>query len=996
MTDGDIASFLAPGTDRDVEAAYARLADRARDTSFGFEDEVVVVDIETTGFDPATDSIIEVAAAVLRGPEVVARYGSLVDPGAPLSPETVKLIGICDADLVDAPPFEDVATELARFAAGRDLVAHNAVFDRTFLEANGCRLPGVWLDTLELARIALPRLRSHRLADLARALGSPRPSHRAGDDVESLALVWRVLRCALDDLPDGLLARLVSCSPSTAWSLRSLLAHHASARPCPPADLRALRRARVRRAEGQRMRPASEVDCTAPGASEVADAFSPAGVAGRMYEGYEIRPEQCRMAEAVSAAFGSGTHLAVEAGTGVGKSVAYLLPAVLFALRNEVTVGVATKTNSLTDQLVHGEIPALTGALGVELRAVQLKGYENYLCLRKLERVTQDLEGLDPETLGAVAALWSWVAQTTWGDLDSVNLHWRPELRARMSASVADCTRRRCRFHPDQCYLHGVRRRAAGAHLVVTNQSLLFRDAVAAGGILPDIRYWIVDEAHGAESEARRQLSLRSSHAELRGALRSLHAKDRGGLVDSIARQSPRGGENHMFAALEDMRASAEKAAVLAESMFDFVKDLGATAPESGYEIARLRVTPTLRESGTWGSIEGVARSLARTLDHLIERGGAVVTTLEEAGDEHTLDQRADLVGLLTRLADQREALLAVVSGDDPCAVHAVTLDRRRQVRSESMESLRLDVGEVLAETFLAESRSVVFCSATIATGEDFGHFARGVGLDRSGTWSSMRLASSYDLERQMSVFVPDDVAAPGSRAYLADMERLLEGVHRAMGGSVLTLFTNRRDMEELYLRLASRLEAEGLPLLVQGRGTSAKRIRDEFLADHRLSLFATKTFWEGFDAKGDTLRCVIVPKLPFGQLSDPLLEARKEISRDWWARHYLPEAIIELKQAAGRLVRSSTDTGCLVLADARLAGDRAYGRSFLEALPVRRVVVAPSAEVLEEIAARFGQAPADPEEASSATEDLSEGGESTSASPSRAATRRATQAPEA
>jgi ATP-dependent DNA helicase DinG len=232
------------------------------------------------------------------------------------------------------------------------------------------------------------------------------------------------------------------------------------------------------------------------------------------------------------------------------------------------------------------------------------------------------------------------------------------------------------------------------------------------------------------------------------------------------------------------------------------------------------------------------------------------------------------------------------------------------------------------------------------------------VGLDRLGdrSWASLRLSSSYDFERQMAVFVPTDMSLPAERGYLADLERLLEGVHNSMGGSVLTLFTNRRDMEHLHAILEPRLERAGITLLCQKRGTSAKRLRDEFLADERLSLFALKSFWEGFDAKGDTLRCVVVPKLPFGRPTDPLAKERElREGRVAWRRYTLPEAVLELKQAAGRLIRSQTDAGCLVIADARVV-QKTYGRDFVAALPVADIEKMPTTDVIAAIGERFGR----------------------------------------
>ena len=952
--------MIVPGTEPDVIAAYTALAERAREAVFGFEDEVVFVDIETTGFDPGRDAIIEIAAIAARGPEIIDRFHTLVDPGRSVPLEITRLTGIDDTLLAGSPGPEGAVMSFAEFAAGRDIIAHNVAFDRSFLTsvAGEHAFLGRWIDSLQLAIIALPRLRSHRLNDLALAFGAHRPTHRATDDVEALASLWRVMLCAADDLGPALLARLTKLSPTTDWPLRSVLAQLAG--PSRPAafDLKEARRHRISAERAEALHDADDIECVCPPVAEVVAEFEADGVAGRMYPGFERRSEQARMAEAVIGAFEAGTHVAIEAGTGVGKSVAYLVPAARFALANGVGVGVATKTNSLMDQLVYSELPALRRALGDELKCVSLKGYDHYPCLRKLERFAGELEDAEVEPLVAAAALLSWCAQSAWGDLDATNIHWRRDVRGQIAASVADCTRKRCRFYPNLCYLHGARRRAGCAHIVVTNHALLFRDVMAAGGILPPLRHWIVDEAHAAESEARKQLTLEAGHMELAAVLAALHAEGRGGLFETVRRKLRGTGDAHPGLLTELVRAeeTVVTAATLVGSLFDFVKDLGVERAETGYDSCEVRLTADLRESGTWGTVAGVGRSLAKKLEAVLESGRALVTQLEEAGPEFN-DPRADLAGLLSRIADQHAGLVTVIEGEADEYVYWLSLDRRRNVTTEKLVAARLDVGQTLAEEFFPRSRSVVFTSATIATGDDFSHFARGIGLDRleDDAWSALRLESSYDFERQMAVFVPSDQAAPNEPGYLRELEALLESVHLAMGGSTLTLFTNRRDMDALYRALEPRLETAGISLLVQSRGVSAKRLRDEFIADEHLSLFATKSFWEGFDAKGDTLRCVIVPRLPFGRPNDPLAEERADREgRAAWSRYALPEAIIELKQAAGRLIRSKTDTGCLVIADVRVLR-KGYGRDFLASLPVRDIETLPVARVAEEIQQRFG-----------------------------------------
>jgi len=957
-----LARFLVPGTDPDVAAAYAALAERAQDAVWGFEDETVFLDLETTGFDPAREEIIEAALIVARGPEVLQRFTTLVDPGRPIPAETSALTGIDDDAVAGAPCIESVIGQLRELVGTRPIVAHNACFDRRFLEhaAGPSAFPGPWLDSLQLARVALPRLRSHRLRDLAEAFELPGAVHRAEADTEALFGLWRITLVGLADLGPKVLRRLAGLAPTFDWPATTVFRHLADAHAeRGSVDVIALRRERVHRERPQALNDADEIGLTCPSTAEVLADFAPDGAVGRMYPGYETREEQARMAEAVLGAFGDGRHLAVEAGTGVGKSVAYLLPAARYALANGIGVGVATKTNTLMDQLIHRELPALSEALGGELRYTSLKGYDHYLCARKLQRAL-DAGAEDEERAAALAMLVGWVAQSGWGDLDAINLHWPPALRPALSCSVAECAKKRCRNYPHLCYLHGVRRRADSAHILVTNHALLFRDITAEGGILPPLRHWVVDEAHAAEAEARDQLTVGASHAELSALLRGLHVRGRGGWLDAaaakLATSLPEEESAPGRAAIARMRSAVETASTLTDSFFDFVKDLAGDDPGS-YDRTERRITAPMREAGPWGTVAGVGRKLGQRLEQVVREGRGLVTYLEELGERFD-ELRADLAGQLSALFGQMDGLVAVLDGTDEGFVYSLTANRRRDVTEERVTAARLDVGERLAEELYPRARSVVFTSATIAAGDDFSHFARAVGLDRllEGEWSSLRLASSYDFERQMAVFVPTDMCEPNEREYLARLEDLLERVHVAMGGSVLTLFTNRREMEAVYHALVDRLEARGLRLLVQSPGVSRKRIADEFVADRAVSLFATKSFWEGFDARGDTLRCVVVPKLPFGQVRDPVLEERKERDRAWWEHYYLPEAIIELKQAAGRLIRSATDTGCLVLADARLCSPRGYARRFLDALPVRDVEQLPSDQVVAEIERRFGR----------------------------------------
>ena len=338
-----------------------------------------------------------------------------------------------------------------------------------------------------------------------------------------------------------------------------------------------------------------------------------------------------------------------------------------------------------------------------------------------------------------------------------------------------------------------------------------------------------------------------------------------------------------------------------------------------------------MRETKEWKEVLETASVALSALEEAALRIGKTTEALTASAPNLASNLSESGMFLSTLL----ESLKLICEGADKSYVYSAKLTRlKRDIGSEALVAEKLDIGAELAEKWLPETHSVVFTSATIAVGDDFSHFEHAVGLDRgSFEHKSLHLDSSFDYENHMGVFVTEDMPTPTDPGYLDALEKLLFDVHVQMGGSVLTLFTNRRDMERLFEVLEPRLSEYGLTLACQERSSSARRIREKFLAEKNLSLFALKSFWEGFDAAGDTLRCVVIPKLPFASPNEPLVKEREvREDRAWW-RYSLPEAVIATKQAAGRLIRSAEDKGVLVLADSRLVSKR-YGSSFLKSLP--------------------------------------------------------------
>lgn len=985
-----LLQFVSDGTPDSIISRYASLPSRAAEADFGeLDTDIVVLDTETTGFSFNHDELTQIAAARMERGEITEWFITFVNPGKPIPEDVAHLTNIHDEDVADAPLPEEALASLVEFVGSSKIVAHNVGFDRTFTTRHPSGyslLENTWIDSLDLARIALPRLKSHRLIDIVKAFDAPLSTHRADADVAATCAAFRILLAAVEAMPSELVSNIAGMATREQWQTRVVFeyfgsrnkeagdkeseAGESSSAKERSFSLRSMRWNRLGAGKEQRTASKSEeaeesVPLRVPSSEEISEAFSSEGLVGSLYPSFETRKEQVQMAQAIRDAFDEGDNLVVEAGTGVGKSMAYLVPSALTALRSNAAVGIATKTNALLDQLVYRELPALSQALcesglGRELVYASLKGFSHYPCLRKVDRLAQEgprereVQGELKTQAPALAALLSYIEQTDYDDMDTLKIDYRLLPRVSITTTSHDCLRRKCPYFGSSCFVHGARRRAENADIVVTNHSLLFCDLAADGGLLPPVKQWVVDEAHNAEDEARRAFSVKLTAEDLLRLAERVDAAESTRTVFSRAERRVQTAAEDEKATLYHALSSKARSAgsAYAAAVRDFcahMKDLlyfDASKRSHGYEYVDLWINDDIRRSSVFQSLASFGATMREKAEKLVSSCQELVGYLEEI--EGAADVQREIAAVAMDLKDIIAASEVILDIAPEGFAYSATLCRKKDRAAEVLEALLVNVGSALNETLYARTRSTIFTSATLSVDGSFHSFENAMGLNEGeGAHSRLlELDSSYDFDNNMVVYVVDDIPEPNDPRYLPALEQLLIRTHLAQGGSMLTLFTNRREMEKCFETVQPELKKNDLRLVCQKWGVSVKGLRDDFLADEHLSLFALKSFWEGFDAPGATLKGVIIPKLPFSKPTDPLSCERAARDDQAWRHYVLPKAIIETKQAAGRLIRKADDTGVLILADRRLL-TKGYGKSFLNSLPSHTVKVRSADEIV-------------------------------------------------
>lgn len=925
----------------------------------------VSLDLETTGLNPKNDEIIEVAGVKFQDKRVVDTFHSLINPHRSLPYRIRVLTGITQADVDCAPSFSAIVAELISFIGPHPIIGHNIPFDLGFLAKKGITVSNPIYDTQELAHILLPKLSSYSLSSLADKFQlSSQHRHRALPDAMLAKDVFLSLLKLMAELDPSIRQEIAYLAERTDWPLGLLFRDLGQARSmAAPTDSAGL--------PSQRLEELGQAEPLTPGLElEPVDLemlmtlLTPDGLLARTFPNYEHRREQVRMMREVTRALNNSEHLIVEAGTGIGKSIAYLLPSIFFAIQNNVHVVISTNTINLQEQLTSKDIPNLLQALNsggnaspIELHAVQVKGRNNYLCLRRWESLRRS-EGLSIKEIRLLGRVLTWLSSTGTGDRAELNLTtFELPIWNKICAQADNCLAGQCPYQRrGTCFLYRARRAADYAHLIVVNHALLLSDIAAGTNILPNYSHIIIDEAQHIEAVATHQLGFKVTGRDLIDYLNQLSEEVSGqpntGFLFEIkgcfrGSKVSSSTQSHIEQLAQGLLPRVKMAQSHVSELFHMLRDfLKGYAEEPDQYEHRLRLTAGIRVQPAWSGVEIGWDNLRLVLTDINDGLSQIYSALDELSEAEILNYEnlmLELLALMQLNSERCRQTNSIIANPEPDSICWISLNGG----AFSLCAAPLEVGPLLEKLLFASKDCVVLTGATLSTEGTFEYIKERLSFRDT---NELLLGAPFDYMRSTMIHIPQDVPEPGKPGYQPLVERIVTDLCRATKGRTLVLFTSHAALRVTHAAIRSLLEEEGILVLGQGVDGSPNQLLSIFKTRPRTVLLGTASFWEGIDVVGEALSVLVIARLPFSVPTDPIFAARSEIFDDAFNQYALPQAILRFKQGFGRLIRSKTDRGVIVVLDRRIE-IRGYGAAFLDSLPPCVVKSGLSRNLPEEVA---------------------------------------------
>jgi len=908
--------------------------------------KIVAVDIETTGLNPDEDAIIEIGAVKFDGRRVEDEWSTLVNPRRSIPGFISQLTGISNPMVRNAPLLMDVIGDLIGFVGDMPVLGHNVSFDLAFLRQAGALKTNIEIDTYELAAVLMPTATRYNLSALAQQLMVLLPAtHRALDDARATHAIFVELIKKAHELPIDLLAELVRMGKPLDWQANWPLQQVLRQRIKAPV--------KAKKAAGSvdgplfqkptdddNQRVGSEAGKASLDIDEVAAVLDRGGKFDAYFDEFEYRPQQVDMLRSVANALSDSLHLMVEAGTGTGKSLAYLVPAAYWAMQNNTRVVISTNTINLQDQLISKDIPDLRKALNLPIRTAVLKGRSNYLCPRRLaairRRKPQNVNEM--RVLGKVLV---WLLDSQTGDRAEINLNGVVERSVWLNLSAEDegCRLEVClKRTGGRCPFYRAKIAAENAHLLVVNHALLLADMAANNRVLPPFDYLIVDEAHHLESATTGAMAF-----QVRGKNILRMNREMGGPKSGVLGRFVSLCEGLLKPAqMAALAQLAQKASDLAfqfdnqmqkffQAMDGFLEDKRDGRPLGTYPQQE-RILPSTRTLPIWIDAEIAWEQANETLKSLMAIVKELRSPMRELADmenEEAEDMWGTLGNIFNQLTEIQHNVNGLTMNPDLNMIYWVEINPRYM--DVSLNAAPLHIGSLMEKHLWYEKEAVILTSATLTTHGDFEYLKQRLNGEDA---DELVVGSPFDYETAALVYLATDIPEPSNyNGHQRAVEQAIVNIARASGGRMLALFTSYAQLQRTSNKVTPILSQNDIQVFEQGEGASRSLLLETFKKTERAVLLGTRSFWEGVDVPGDALSVLLIVKLPFDVPTDPIVAARSETFEDPFYQYALPEAILRFRQGFGRLIRTQTDRGVVAVLDKRVLTKK-YGRLFVESLP--------------------------------------------------------------
>ncbi|GAB3802492.1 ATP-dependent DNA helicase DinG [Virgibacillus kimchii] len=909
-----------------------------------------VIDLETTGQSPAKgDRIIEVGITVVAHDEIIEEYTTFLNPGKSIPSFITNLTGIDDEDVAEAPTFREKAEEITAFFKDSYLVAHNVPFDLGFLNGELKRigmkeLTVPIIDTVELSRILYPKAPSFKLSQLTEFLEIYHDDpHRAGSDAYVTAKLLIKLKNKLTTLPYETVEHLLKLEKKLKSDLEPLLnkqLEETAFSPINPPQIETYRGLAFKEIEETEK---EDVQIDTSFGDYLDEIYEKDGALEQTLPDYEKREGQREMSETIHDAFQSHKHALIEAETGTGKSLAYLLPAIYEALKTRKRIVVSTFTTQLQSQLLEEEIPLIRKLLPIPFSIALIKGKTHYISLEKFEKELAETVHDNYDIALTKAVILVWLTETETGDIDEIQLPSSGYLfYQRVSTDKEGYTDT---YSPwfKKSYYQKAKRLAQKADIIITNHALVCTDMFNDYGILPAYEKMVIDEAHHFQEIAAGHYGLKIDYANMLYTLSQLGLYgDESKLLAKILSKYD-GNTDHLPLSKWDEIMTNAKNEIddLFRQIFQYVVEQN-NRDTSLSDIGRTqyRFENEKEKSDRWKLITEMVARLIFYLRDLIH----ILSMVEESfakqknSDKMDKDELKGNMETIQSFIDRMEQLF--LTGDSKEHVKWIEIEAFGAKNAVYLYSEPIDMSGILSSDFFNKKESVILTSATLTMKKSFAFIQNELGMDEERLITE-KIDSPFSYQSQVQLFIPNDfpdIKYGKQEDFIYATSEAILSLAEVTSGRMLVLFTSYDMLRKTYYLLKESMESQRFVLLAQGISSSSRsRLKKNFQTFEQAILLGTSSFWEGVDIPGEDLSALMIVRLPFQPPDHPKYEAKssylKNAGRNAFMELALPNAVIRFKQGFGRLIRSKGDRGIVFICDTRIINAR-YGKYFIESIP--------------------------------------------------------------